>query len=394
MADELRQAIVQKHALTMLTVDTEQDPSVPSEVDNYHSLFPLEPTPENPLQKSSTFGFVTSCYKAIKYKDGLPYCLRRIHALIFAHDYYAGAETMMSRHFQNPNNNYASKAKWNGGTARQNAGLLPESLIWTYVVQLTSALRCIHTAGLACRVMDPTKIIITDKSRIRVNGVGIFDVLGYDNSHANPRAHMQQYQQDDLVALGKVVLALACNSVSSIQRDNLHNSIELVLRNYSNDLKNLILYLLSPQQRPHNVNDIMPMIGARFYTQLDAALLRCDVIENEMSKEVENGRLFRMVSKLGVINERPEFSLEPTWSETGDRYLLKLFRDHLFHQVTETGAPWVDLAHIVQCLNKLDAGVPEKVCLMSRDEQNVLVVSYAELKKAFEKCFSELSSAA
>ncbi|XP_078494420.1 PAN2-PAN3 deadenylation complex subunit pan3-like [Ciona intestinalis] len=430
MANELRQAILQKHALTMLTVDTEQDPSVPAEVDNYHSLFPLEATPENPLQKSSTYGFVTSCYKAIKYKDGLPYCLRRIHgfrqvnekcmvlvemwkklqhanvvqlrevftskafgehSLIFAHDYHAGAETMMSRHFQNPNNNYASK-KWNGGTARQNAGLLPESLIWTYIVQLTSALRCIHTAGLACRVVDPTKIIITDKSRVRINGVGIFDVLGYDNSHSNPRAHMQQYQQEDMVALGKVVLALACNSVSSIQRDNLPKSIELVVMNYSNDLKNLIMYLLTPQQRPHNVNDIMPMIGARFYTQLDAALLRCDVIENEMAKEVENGRLFRMLSKLGVINERPEFGMEATWSETGDRYLLKLFRDHLFHQVTETGAPWVDMAHIVQCLNKLDAGVPEKLCLMSRDEQNVLVVSYAELKKAFEKCFQELTS--
>lgn len=43
-------------------------------------------------------------------------------------------------------------------------------------------------------------------------------------------------------------------------------------------------YLLTPQQRPHNVNDIMPMIGARFYTQLDAAMLRCDVIENELAK--------------------------------------------------------------------------------------------------------------
>lgn len=27
----------------------------------------------------------------------------------------------------------------------------------------------------------------------------------------------------------------------------------------------------------------------------------------------------------------------------------------------EDGRPWVDLAHVIQCLNKLDAGVPEKV---------------------------------
>lgn len=47
------------------------------------------------------------------------------------------------------------------------------------------------------------------------------------------------------------------------------------------------------------------------------------------------------------------FQKDPTWSETGDRYLLKLFRDHLFHQVTEAGTPWVDLSHIVSCLNKV-----------------------------------------
>lgn len=80
------------------------------------------------------------------------------------------------------------------------------------------------------------------------------------------------------------------------------------------------------------------------------------------------------------------------WSETGDRYMLKLFRDYLFHQVDQTGAPWIDMAHIVQCLNKLDSGSPERICLTSRDEQSVLVVSYAELKQNYERAFSELLS--
>lgn len=39
---------------------------------------------------------------------------------------------------------------------------------------------------------------------------------------------------------------------------------------------------------------------------------------------------------------------------------------------------------------QLDCGVPEKLCLMSRDEQSVLVVSYAELKHCFMTAFSEL----
>lgn len=33
-----------------------------------------------------------------------------------------------------------------------------------------------------------------------------------------------------------------------------------------------------------SVNDIMPMIGARFYTQLDAAQMRNDVIEEDLAK--------------------------------------------------------------------------------------------------------------
>lgn len=50
----------------------------------------------------------------------------------------------------------------------------------------------------------------------------------------------------------------------------------------------------------------MPMIGARFYTQLDTVQQRCDLLENEVSKEIENGRLVRLLTKLGTINERPE----------------------------------------------------------------------------------------
>jgi len=47
------------------------------------------------------------------------------------------------------------------------------------------------------------------------------------------------------------------------------------------------------------------------------------------------------------------FDMDPNWSETGDRYLLKLFRDYVFHQVDENGSPFVNLAHVIQTLNKV-----------------------------------------
>lgn len=78
------------------------------------------------------------------------------------------------------------------------------------------------------------------------------------------------------------------------------------------------MYLLSPQQRK-SVTDLMPMIGARFYTQLDNLHNHMEVLDHELSKEVQNGRLFRLMVKLATINERPDFNLESTWAETGDR---------------------------------------------------------------------------
>ena len=69
--------------------------------------------------------------------------------------------------------------------------------------------------------------------------------------------------------------------------------------------------------------------------------------------ELENGRLVRLLCKFGFINERPEFARDARWSETGDRYIIKLFRDYVFHQVDEHGRPVVNLSHVLTCLNKV-----------------------------------------
>jgi len=54
------------------------------------------------------------------------------------------------------------------------------------------------------------------------------------------------------------------------------------------------------------INDIMPMIGARFYNQLDSSVARADLLEDYVAKELENGRLFRIVVKLNTVVERQE----------------------------------------------------------------------------------------
>lgn len=43
---------------------------------------------------------------------------------------------------------------------------------------------------------------------------------------------------------------------------------------------------------------------------------------------------------------------------------------------------------------QLDAGVPEKISLVSRDEKSVLVVTYSDLKRCFDSTFQELQAVA
>lgn len=73
--------------------------------------------------------------------------------------------------------------------------------------------------------------------------------------------------------------------------------------------------------------------------QIENLHVQNDEIMNELTKETENGRLVRILVKLGMMNERPENDMDPGWSETGDRYLLKLFRDFVFHQVWSSPSP-------------------------------------------------------
>ncbi|XP_029177035.1 PAN2-PAN3 deadenylation complex subunit PAN3 [Nylanderia fulva] len=439
VSESLRLDILQKHALTLVQPDVIRFPDLPSEVDSYHELCPLEPMHK---PASTVLGYQTSTYKATNIKTGTRYCLRRVHdfrlstntkcmvlvdmwkrlshtnlvqlkevfttkafgdhSMVFVYDYHPASETLLNKHFASTElNGYTDPFSSDPNAPRpyshtkntilrqQHSSMLAESVIWSYIIQLTAAFRVIHAAGLAYRCLDPTKVLLTSRTRLRLSCVAIPDVVTLDGNTTNPLTLIPHYQQEDLVALGKLVLALACRSLIAVHRDNMSASIELITRSYSTDLRNLILYLLSSQPRK-SVTDLMPMIGARFYTQLDAAQLRLDVIENEVAKEIENGRLFKLLVKLATINERPELNMEPTWAETGDRYMLKLFRDYVFHQVTADGRPWLDLAHVVACLNKLDSGSQDKICLMSRDEQSVLVVSYAELRQCLETSFGEL----
>lgn len=107
--------------------------------------------------------------------------------------------------------------------------------------------------------------------RVRFSFVGISDIIYFDPNQTNPAAAIANYQQvskrmfaryfhhhsyrlllmligefqiklqEDLTSLGKLVLALACRCLHSVQEDRIQSSVTLVSRNYSSDLRNLVL---------------------------------------------------------------------------------------------------------------------------------------------------------
>jgi PAB-dependent poly(A)-specific ribonuclease subunit 3 len=77
-SEGLRKELVGRQAQCRAVVE---DASCPAEVDSYHSLSPLEPVADSAPDQDTRhiFGHPSTCYRATSSKDGLFYCLRRLH---------------------------------------------------------------------------------------------------------------------------------------------------------------------------------------------------------------------------------------------------------------------------------------------------------------------------
>lgn len=384
------------------------------------------------------FGYASWIYKAISGKDGKTYALRRLEnfrltsetairsaqpwkrilngsvvtiheafttrafgdsSLILVTDYHPNSKSLADEHFK-------PMQRFHG---RQPASShVPEQVLWGYIAQIASALKAIHGSGLAARLISASKILLTSKNRIRLNACGIMDIVQFEN--ARPVA---EAQADDLVQLGRLILCIANNSPTAHLQ--MQKSMDYVTRSYTARLKECIQWLLNPQPAAgspsspttsgamqKDIDTFLAGIADQLASVFDSELHAQDTLTNTLGRELESSRIVRLLVKLNMVNERPELDASQQlpsnnatntssgWAETGERYYLKLFRDFVFHQVDANGHPVTDLAHVLECLNKLDAGTDEKIALISRDEQNVLIVSYREVKRGLESAFQDL----
>ncbi|TAQ85954.1 hypothetical protein B7494_g5721 [Chlorociboria aeruginascens] len=405
MPEKLREDLQKKAEASLQVMPNSQLPTL----ENYHTLVALDTS----HHKSATvFGYPSWVYKATSSKNGNLYCLRRLEgyrltnenairsvkdwrrvdnggvvsvhdafttrafgdsSLIFVTDYHPLSKTLVEYHFTSTNR---------FGTRVSTS--VPEQTLWGYIVQLASAIKAVHAANLAVRCMEPSKVLLTDKNRIRINACSILDVVQHEAQRS-----LSELQQEDFIHLGKLILSIATNGSAT----NIKLAVDQIGRTYTTEFRDTIIWLLTPAQAPatKNIGELLGGISGHIVSIFDNILHESDTLASELTRELENGRLARLVMKLGTINERQEYDGDLAWSENGERYMLKLFRDYVFHQVDAEGRPVVDLGHIVGCLNKLDAGIDEKVLLTSRDEQTCFVVTYKELKKQVTAAFGDLT---
>ena len=80
-------------------------------------------------------------------------------ALVIAYDYHPNAMTLYDAHIR------PKPPAMRNGKMQPQSTQVPERLVWTYVIQIANALKAIHDLGLAARVVDVTRVLVTGKDR-------------------------------------------------------------------------------------------------------------------------------------------------------------------------------------------------------------------------------------
>lgn len=202
---------------------------------------------------------------------------------------------------------------------------IPENVLWSYTTQIASAIKAVHTLKLAVRCIHPSKVLVTDKNRVRLNGCAILDVLQFDVNRP-----LAELQQEDLINFGELLQKLG-NHANVTPRGT--SPLEQLRRTHTDPFYQNVKWLLDADTaEPKTIDEFLRRIAPQIISSFDYSLHANDSLNQSLSKELENGRLARLVMKLGVINDRPEHDVDPKWSVTGERYQLMLLRDYIFHQ--------------------------------------------------------------
>jgi PAB-dependent poly(A)-specific ribonuclease subunit 3 len=189
--------------------------------------------------------------------------------------------------------------------------------------------------------------------RLFINCVGVVDALEFE-----ARKNVIDLQRDDVRDLGRLILTLGTGTeiTKSSDAETLQACEMYLAQHYSRDLHSLAVTLIR-SANPPTIMDVCRAMAGRIFDELDSAHMAYDRCEQALASEYDSGRALRLLLKLGFINERPEFGMNRRWAQSGDCYVLTLFRDY----GTSSGGN----CYVLRCLtsrtfNSLDSLSPSR----------------------------------
>lgn len=205
-----------------------------------------------------------------------------LNDLIFVYDYHPGAESLEARYFPT-----------------SPEAVIEERILWSYLVQIATAVRAIHAAGRACRMLDLSSVLLIDRNthRIKVNGCGLKDVLNFASVGKKSLAELQY---EDLLAVGNVILQLACKSHTGSR--GAQEQLAYVSQHYSAELKDILTYLLT---KGATIQGLASSLATRTMEALEESVDDREMLEEQLSKELD-------VSRLDLTNLRASLEQEYT----------------------------------------------------------------------------------
>ena len=84
------------------------------------------------------------------------------------------------------------------------------------------------------------------------------------------------------------------------------------------------LKLLFPETKCYFPLQLCAAVHEHALEIMEGQMMQQDALMSQLSLEMDNGRLLRLLSRLVMVSEGNQTSLEPNWSETGWQLLLCL----------------------------------------------------------------------
>jgi len=396
---------------------SDQVVGLPEMIYSYHSLFRFEDTASrNPLSPSRAFGVPTTLYFAYHPDDDCCVLLREFSTISevsseggAAADAWKSIEhpsiatvksVFFSSEILHENRLYIavdykpgakSILRMCGGDDSFSSNSLKEneSIAVSAVSQILGAINYVHDKGLLLRKsLDPSKVVLYPSSRrFFLSSVGVEDIIG----SSGPKLSREEEQENDFRSLGRLALIILTSDLKNWDNEEALKTLPTLEGRISLEFFKLLNHLLSPTSKP-NDRETLQVAAPLILQEMTRLIIVQDALEIQLQRELHNGRIFRVLSKLNFVLTYSSTCVSSTTQgrnlvRSSENDVLKAFRDFMFALDDNIA----DLPHVIECLNKLDAGSDERVALVSENQSYIFVVTFSEVKSVLNDVFERIT---